>query len=262
MVTSSYLPWCNRTTLPSSRSIAGINSTIRLPGSARSIALRRADSFRGETGRPGRCPEQSPSRTAHRSRWWPRRGSRRRERSSSCERSSTTRRSRRRGVVLSIWFHPMWGTLSLRPFASRRSLAKRFTVPGKIPRPFSPGASSLVSNKACIPRQIPRYGRPLSIHDRTASPISPASACAHSLNAPCPGMTKRSARSRTSGSELSSALAPARSNALATLCKFPRPRSTIATRPIVIRSACPWSKARRRRGGRPQSPHEARARKP
>ena len=37
---------------------------------------------------------------------------------------------------------------------------KRFTDPGKMPRPRTSGASSLLSNSACMPRQIPRNGTP------------------------------------------------------------------------------------------------------
>ena len=44
------------------------------------------------------------------------------------------------------------------PSAGRAPSVNRRMLPGKIPRPRSDGASSLDSNSACRPRQIPRNG--------------------------------------------------------------------------------------------------------
>src|SRR5437867_686251 len=60
-------------------------------------------------------------------------------------------------------FQPMCGTLRA------GSAAKRTTRPGRMPRPATGPNSSLSSNRSCMPRQMPRKGRPERIACRTGS---------------------------------------------------------------------------------------------
>ena len=112
---------------------------------------------------------------------------------------------------------PMWGIFS--PQSGRRR-----TMPGISPSPATPAPSSLPSNNACIPRQIPKKGTPEAAVSRMTgiSPLFPSASIA-SAKAPTPGRITPSAAAISAASPVIRAGSFSRRKADSTLRRFPAP---------------------------------------
>src|SRR5206468_3885882 len=100
-------------------------------------------------------------------------------------------------------FHPMCGTLRA------GSAAKRATRPGRMPRPATGPNSSLSSKRSCMPRQMPRKGRPARMACLTGSTRpSEVRFAMQAPKAPTPGRTTPGALAMRSGSRVTSAAFP------------------------------------------------------
>ena len=125
-------------------------------------------------------------------------------------------------LCANTWFHPSWGR--------GRAEAKRRATPGSMPRPSTPGDSSLPSKKSCMPRQIPRLGLRARHRSAKASSMPRARiAAAAAPKAPTPGRTARSAPTSSSASAVGSASAPARARAASTEARLATPVAATAT---------------------------------
>ena len=101
---------------------------------------------------------------------------------------------------------------------------KRLTLPPNTPRQSTPPSSSLLEKSICIPRQMPRNGRPDTAASRTGSSRPKEERFAIALPAaPTPGKTTRSAEATTAGSRVVTVSAPSAANAFLTLVRLPAP---------------------------------------